>query len=876
MVPPKPVYAAENGLSVIVTEQGKIFLSVDGVTAASNNPGIVQVEKPAGATVRSAYMAATNTFGNTFPRNGAVLIDGQEVTWDATKNVLGSFGFFRNVWADVTNLVKPKIDAAPAGRIDFEISEIDSIEGEVLAVIFDDPNQTSKNTVFLLFGAAHSEGDSFKIHTPPLDTSNPTLKIDMGLGISFSYNPDGSQYSTVDINGIRMTSAAGHYDDGGLTTGLLTVGGLDDSNSNPDDPYANIIDDELYTLLPFVSNGDTEIVVNTRNPSNDDNIFFSYFFLTTLASTEPDTTGPQVTDSVPATGATLMAGPSEIEIEFSEDVKNDASDGAANNPDNYLLVEAGANGEFDTNSCSDPGGGNAAEDDIKQVISNASYSSEDYTATLSLGSPLPGGLYLLFVCGTTSIKDLAGNTLNDGESDTEIDFSVNPAPTLLVSDSVPANGATLISRPSTISVQFNQDVKHDGGDGAANNTNNYLLVEAGSNGEFDTNSCSDPGGGDATEDDIKQLISDASYSSEDFTATLTLDYPLPGGLYRLFVCGTTSIEGLAGNVLNDGESDTEIDFTVYIPNTIRVTTSEPANGATLLNGPRVIHVTFNENVKSDGSDGAANNVNNYLLVEAGLNGAFDTKSCADPGGGRAATDDVKKIITNATYSSDELKATLSLASTLPGGKYRLFVCGTTSIQNLEGISLNDGERDTLIDFTVNRVDSLPATGFAPDYNKALPIQTTEQLYSDTRIWMVIPKLDIQMEIQGVPIVNGTWDVTWLGSNAGWLQGSAFPTYAGNTVLTAHVWDALNKPGPFYNLKQLQYGDLIHIHAWGSVYSYSVRDNYTTTPTNITPMNRKIQDWVTLLTCEGFDVDENGYTHRRVVEAILVDSTILNK
>ena len=56
-----------------------------------------------------------------------------------------------------------------------------------------------------------------------------------------------------------MTSQAGGQDDGASEDGaLLTVGGLDDTNANPD-PVSRGPgfrgDDELYDLRPFVSNG---------------------------------------------------------------------------------------------------------------------------------------------------------------------------------------------------------------------------------------------------------------------------------------------------------------------------------------------------------------------------------------------------------------------------------------------------------------------------------------------------------------------------------------------------------------------------------------------------------------------------------------------
>ena len=126
-------------------------------------------------------------------------------------------------------------------------------------------------------------------------------------------------------------------------------------------------------------------------------------------------------------------------------------------------------------------------------------------------------------------------------------------------------------------------------------------------------------------------------------------------------------------------------------------------------------------------------------------------------------------------------------------------------------------------------------------------------------------------IKGMPeVVEGTWDVAWLGENAGWLEGTAFPATAGNTGITAHVWDADNHPGPFVNLRKLGYGDVVEIHAWGYVYTYSVRYNYLTTPTNTAPLHHEEYDWLTLLTCESYSSAYDSYRYRRVVRAVLVD------
>ena len=183
----------------------------------------------------------------------------------------------------MTNIVKATIDAAPAGILNFTVTEANtySIEGEILVVIFNDPTMTTDNTIVLLFGAQDVNGDSFHINLgSPITNESLSHPLDLSLGISFGYQPAG-QYSIVDVNGQRMSTSAGGQDDGQPENGaLLTVGGVGDTDANPPDPYATDIygcryDDELYNLNPYVSVGNTSIDVYTQNPSMDDNIFFA-------------------------------------------------------------------------------------------------------------------------------------------------------------------------------------------------------------------------------------------------------------------------------------------------------------------------------------------------------------------------------------------------------------------------------------------------------------------------------------------------------------------------------------------------------------------------------------------------------------------------
>jgi len=172
---------------------------------------------------------------------------------------------------------------------------------------------------------------------------------------------------------------------------------------------------------------------------------------------------------------------------------------------------------------------------------------------------------------------------------------------------------------------------------------------------------------------------------------------------------------------------------------------------------------------------------------------------------------------------------------------------------------------------VNPPPSGPATGFSPGHVTILRPQFIP--YSTLGdLWLEIPRLGVKMSIVGVPrSANGSWDVTWLGKNAGWLNGSAYPTWSGNSVITGHVTDALGNPGPFSRLNTIWWGDKIVIHISGLQYIYEVRSVQQTSPDNIkTMMKHEELSWVTLVTCRGYDVTSNSYKYRVLVKAVLVE------
>lgn len=300
---------AASGLRVFYRKYGKLSLSVDA--AGSNNSGhMIKVRKPSNtAKVDKAFLMASSYF-QTVIDNGDIRLAGKSLTWmDSESNDMPNHPrWFNNVLADVTSIVKPKVDSARKGTIRFRVREIASknskIDGEILVVVFKDQKLKEKTTIALLFGGQSLNGDRFEITlSGAIDPLDSAANAEMGLGISHSFRVRGSQqYSVVDVNGKRLTSAAGGQDDGSnVGGGLITVGGVGDSRRNPSNarttPANPRADDERYDLLPFLTRTSRTIRVDTRNPSQDDNMFFAWFKLSEDGDVNLDTDGDGLLDS---------------------------------------------------------------------------------------------------------------------------------------------------------------------------------------------------------------------------------------------------------------------------------------------------------------------------------------------------------------------------------------------------------------------------------------------------------------------------------------------------------------------------------------------------------------------------------------------------
>ena len=177
-----------------------------------------------------------------------------------------------------------------------------------------------------------------------------------------------------------------------------------------------------------------------------------------------------------------------------------------------------------------------------------------------------------------------------------------------------------------------------------------------------------------------------------------------------------------------------------------------------------------------------------------------------------------------------------------------------------------GVEDTI---RIHLPQRLPRTGFEPGVVFPLTAMPANISYTQTDLMLEIPRLGVKLNILGVPFDVDNWNLTWLSGNAGWLEGSAFPTHAGNSALTAHAYLADGTVGPFAKLSSLRYGDQIIIHLGGQRYIYEIRQNLRVGPNSMSVLKHEEYSWLTLITCDTYNEKTKDYTYRVAVRAVLV-------
>jgi hypothetical protein len=274
-----------------VTFHGHGGYSTDGGYPGS----VVRAEVPAGSTVEQAYLYGTYATYSAQPMPApqrTIDFDGTNVEMTEIEN---DGGILPSTRADVTPQVAAKVQGG-GGITSFGVdSSPSSIQGVALVVIYSNPSSPLES-IAVLDGAASSAGDTATLNfAAPLNTATPGFSSTMAIGDGYSYQGAADSHSCgpvqqdswIKVNEALLTSCAGGDDDGSPNFQyLITVGGIGDSTNDPSNPSTTTegTEDELYSLTPFLHNGDTQLTIQTANPSGDDDLFLAVIAITANAS----------------------------------------------------------------------------------------------------------------------------------------------------------------------------------------------------------------------------------------------------------------------------------------------------------------------------------------------------------------------------------------------------------------------------------------------------------------------------------------------------------------------------------------------------------------------------------------------------------------
>ncbi|MCB0035629.1 MAG: class F sortase, partial [Anaerolineales bacterium] len=157
-------------------------------------------------------------------------------------------------------------------------------------------------------------------------------------------------------------------------------------------------------------------------------------------------------------------------------------------------------------------------------------------------------------------------------------------------------------------------------------------------------------------------------------------------------------------------------------------------------------------------------------------------------------------------------------------------------------------------------------------NTPIPVTATPTITPPPRPPRLdIPRLDIAHTIVTVPIQAGEWDVSSLGEQVGWLEGTGrVPATAGAPVLVGHMTypDAnLLEQGAFAYLQEIRLGDEVVYEVEGERYVYEVVAVGRIAPADVSALFAADGETLFLLTCTDWNNESRVYENRLLVRAV---------
>jgi PEP-CTERM motif-containing protein len=284
---------ANASLALFNSFTGNELVSTDGCGSTTQNCTL-QSNIQAGSTIQAAYLYTSEFFNGPSPAGTTLSVGGNSVmpTFTPLGVNVGAGANLQAFRADVTSFVQANANIGSLTTWTAHESNANQ-DGEALVIVYSNPTvQPTTHTVSILDGFSSSAGDTSNISFTALPAGF-TAQMMIGDGFSFDgtdpNNPTNTaQVSTIKVNGINLTTVAGHCDDAqdaACSNGNLITMGATNAGSH-DDPFTPFpcnglgcigSDHEHYNLGNILNVGDTSATLMTVNPSGDDNIFLEVF-----------------------------------------------------------------------------------------------------------------------------------------------------------------------------------------------------------------------------------------------------------------------------------------------------------------------------------------------------------------------------------------------------------------------------------------------------------------------------------------------------------------------------------------------------------------------------------------------------------------------
>ena len=151
----------------------------------------------------------------------------------------------------------------------------------------------------------------------------------------------------------------------------------------------------------------------------------------------------------------------------------------------------------------------------------------------------------------------------------------------------------------------------------------------------------------------------------------------------------------------------------------------------------------------------------------------------------------------------------------------------------------------------------------------LPSSSPTPASTDTPPRLQIPSLNIDEPVQTIPIHDGEWDLTALGTEIGWLTTTgARPGDAWAMVFIGHITVSAKEHGAFAYLQKIQKDAEVIYQFAGNSYVYRVENISRAGPTEVNRLYLADGKSLLLITCTDWDETQRVYASRLVVQARL--------